>query len=187
MKKTLLLAGAAVLLSSNVQAMEWKPYVGLDYVYSMVDLAEGDSYFEDKLNAFAVSAGTRFHKNFGMEAFYQRSEEGEKKFFETVKAKDKYQAYGVDFIGYMPLGCEQKFELLGSLGLGYYDVDASVKEGGYKLSSYSDTGIGYRIGAGMQYNLTENMSARVMARYVDTDIDALDNIVDVTAGIRYSF
>ena len=85
MKKTLLLAGVAALVSFNANAMEMKPYVGLDYVYSMVDLAEGDSYFEDKLNAFAVSAGTRFHKNFGMEAFYQRSEEGEKKFFETVK------------------------------------------------------------------------------------------------------
>ena len=183
MKKTLLLAGVAALVSFNANAMEMKPYVGLDYVYSMVDFEDGDmdKVVEDDLNAFAITAGAKMHKNFGLEAFYQQSKEESKKTL-GLKAKDKYKAYGVDAIGYLPIDHEGKFEVLGSLGLGYYDAD--VKFAGF---SDSDDGLGYRIGAGAQYNITENVAARVMARYADVDIDGVDNMVDVTAGIRYSF
>ena len=38
MKKTLLLAGVAALFAVNANAMELKPYVGLDYVRSDVDI-----------------------------------------------------------------------------------------------------------------------------------------------------
>ena len=34
MKKTLLLVGVASLFALNANAVEFKPYVGLDYVYS---------------------------------------------------------------------------------------------------------------------------------------------------------
>lgn len=47
--------------------------------------------------------------------------------------------------------------------------------------------MGYRLGAGAQYNFNDNIAARAMVRYVDTDIDGLDNIVDLTLGIRYTF
>ena len=50
-----------------------------------------------------------------------------------------------------------------------------------------DKGMGYRLGAGAQYNFNDNIAARAMVRYVDTDIDGLDNIVDLTLGIRYTF
>ena len=189
MKKTLLLAGVAALFAVNANAMELKPYVGLDYVRSDVDIdkIEGYQYFEDGLNAFAVSAGTRFHKNFGLEAFYQQSEEGNKK-TGLLEMNDEYKAYGIDAIGYLPLGCEQKFELLGSLGVGYYDVDVKEKVLGIKTDSYSDNGWGYRAGVGAQYNVTDNLAARVMARYVDIEnVEGVDNMVDLTAGIRYSF
>ena len=189
MKKTLLLAGVAALVSFNANAMEMKPYVGLDYVYSMVDFEDGDmdKVVEDDLNAFAITAGAKMHKNFGLEAFYQQSKEESKKTL-GVKVKDKYKAYGVDAIGYLPIDHEGKFELLGSLGIGYYDVDYKLKDrlSGDRISD-GDDGFGYRIGAGAQYNITENVAARVMARYVDLDVDGMDNMVDVTAGIRYSF
>ena len=135
----------------------------MDYVYSMVDFEDGDmdKVVEDDLNAFAITAGAKMHKNFGLEAFYQQSKEESKKTL-GLKAKDKYKAYGVDAIGYLPIDHEGKFEVLGSLGLGYYDAD--VKFAGL---SDGDDGLGYRIGAGAQYNITENVAARVMARYVD--------------------
>lgn len=192
MKKTLLLAGVAALVAANASAAEIKPYVGLDYVYSMADIDKVDGYqlFEEDVDAFAVSAGAKLHENFGVEAFYQQSGEG--KNTDTIAgisgvSKFEYKAYGLDVIGYLPV--TQKLELLGSLGVGYYDVDAKLKitapvEG---HSSTSDDGWAWRIGAGAQYNFTENWGARVMARYADLDIDGIDNIVDLTAGIRYSF
>lgn len=182
MKKYLLLAGVASIMSFNANAMEMemKPYVGLDYVYSMVDI--NSDYVEDDLNAYAISAGVKMHKNFGVEAFFQQTEDGKKTAPGGIKTKDKYHAYGVDMMGYMPLGCDEKVELLGSLGLGYYDTEV-------KLDNHKETddGWGWRIGAGAQYNFTENMAARMMVRYADVDVDRVDNIVDVTAGVRYSF
>lgn len=183
MKKYLLLAGVASIMSFNANAMEMKPYVGLDYVYSMMDTDKvaGETIVDENLNAFAINAGVRMHKNFGVEAFFQQTEEG-KKHVKGVEFKDKYHAYGVDMIGYMPLGCDEKVELLGSLGLGYYDTE-------YKAlgKKETDDGWGWRLGAGAQYNFTENMAGRVMVRYADVDVDGIDNIVDLTAGVRYSF
>ena len=189
MKKTLLLAGVAALVSFNANAMEMKPYVGLDYVYSMADIdkVDGEKMFEEDLNAFAITAGAKLHKNFGLEAFYQQSMEESKNSTEG-KGKDEYNAFGIDAIGYLPIDQAGKFELLGSLGIGYYDVDYKLREHatGVRYSD-GDDGFGYRIGAGAQYNITENVAARVMARYADIDVDGIDNMVDVTAGIRYSF
>lgn len=185
MKKYLLLAGVASIMSFNANAMEMemKPYVGLDYVYSMMDTdkLDGANVVDENLNAYAISAGMKMHKNFGVEAFFQQTEEG-KKHYKGAEVKDKYHAYGVDMIGYMPLGCDEKVELLGSLGLGYYDTE--VKALGEKET---DDAWGWRLGAGAQYNFTENMAGRVMVRYADVDIEGIDNIVDLTAGVRYSF
>lgn len=193
MKKTLLLAGVASLFAFNAQALDVKPYVGVDYVYSKMDLdvkLEGENvsrYLEDNLNAFAVSAGTKFNKNFGIEAFYQQSEDGKKTISPLEKTETNYKAYGVDFIGYLPVGCENKLELLGSVGLAQYDAEAKYKIAGFRVINLDDDGLGLRFGAGAQYNFNEHLAARVMARYVDTDIDGLDNMVDLTAGIRYTF
>lgn len=182
MKKYLLLAGVASIMSFNANAMEMemKPYVGLDYVRSMVDINE--DYAEDDFNAYAINAGVKMHKNFGVEAFFQQTEEGKKTAPSGVKVKDKYHAYGLDLMGYMPLDCDEKVELLGSVGMGYYD--AEIKNDNTK---FTDDGWGWRLGAGAQYNFTENMAARMMVRYADVDIEGVDNIVDVTAGVRYSF
>lgn len=192
MKKVMLLAGVAALFSANATAAELKPYVGLDYVYSDLDINMNlagqkiDSYMENKLNSFAVSAGTKFNKNFGVEAFYQQSGDGDKN-YPGEKITTNYRAYGLDLIGYLPLGCEEKFELLGSAGVGYYDMHAKYNVLSRDVLKLGDDGLGYRFGAGAQYNLTENLAARVMARYVDLNVDGVDKIVDVTAGVRYSF
>ncbi len=190
MKKFLLCAGVAACafaFSANATELEIKPYVGLDYVYSMSDIEKvnGINAFEEDLNAFAVSAGAKLHPNFGVEMFYQKSEEGEKK-FANGKTNDEYQAYGIDLQGYLPVA--EKLDLIGSLGFGYYDVDIKAKANSPAISADGDDqGAGYRLGLGAQYNFTENWGARLMARYVDIDIDGLDNMVDITAGVRYSF
>ncbi len=190
MKKTLLFASvAACVFAFNANAVESniKPYVGLDYVYSMSDIekVDGIKAFEEDLNALAVSAGAKLHQNFGVEMFYQKSEEGEKK-FANGKTNDEYQAYGIDLLGYLPVA--EKVELIGALGLGYYDIDIKAKVNTPAISvDADDQGAGYRLGIGAQYNFTENWGARVMARYVDIDIDGIDNMVDLTAGVRYSF
>lgn len=156
MKKTLLLAGVASLFAFNAQALDVKPYVGVDYVYSKADLATDE--FDDQWNAYALSVGTKLNKNFGVEAFYQETDDAEKNiplpaFNSIAKTEASYKAYGVDFIGYLPVGCENKLELLGSVGLAQYDVEAKAKIAGLSKSSDDDgdrlskaRGRGWRLG-----------------------------------------
>ena len=188
MKKTLLLAGVAGLFASNVCAAEIKPYVGLDYVYSSIDYEESaaDSFLEDNLNSIAVNAGTRLNKNFGIEAFYQQSEEADKKVFGVYESEVKFKAYGVDLMGYLPL--DSQLELLGTVGIAQYDADVKEKIPSMGISdSSSEDGLGARIGAGVQYNINEQVAVRAIGQYVFTDIDGVDNLTEFSAGIQYRF
>ena len=123
MKKTLLLAGVASLFAMNVNAVEFKPYVGLDYVYSDAGMKDNlDEAYESKYNSFKFDLGAKLNKNFGLEFFYQQSGEEDKTHNNieilgaTVDAEisTKFKAYGVDAIGYLPL--TDKLEGLGSFG-----------------------------------------------------------------------
>lgn len=192
MKKTLLLAGVAGLLfAQNAQAensFEIKPVVGVDYVYSQIDLEDGASdLWEDKLNAFAISAGVKINKYFGIEAFYQQSEEAEKSHNiyylynqYSIDATIKYKAYGVDFISYAPI--HKNIDLIGMIGTAYYDADVSLGD-----ITVSEGKFGFRLGAGIQFNFNEQVSLRIMGRHNYTNIEGAKNMLDVTAGIRYYF
>lgn len=191
MKKTLLLAGVASLFSLNAQATEIKPVIGLDYVYSIADFDDSDSegdysdFYEDKLNALALSAGVKLNQYVGLEAFYQQSEKADKTTDGILKVEDKYKAYGLDVIGYLPV--IPQLDLIGSLGVAYYKAEVKYSVLGIDLGSDSEDKIGFRAGAGLQYNFNDHIAARLMAKYNYTNIDGLDNIVDVTAGVRYYF
>lgn len=181
MNKTLLLAGIATIVSFNASAFEMKPYVGLDYAYSKAKMNGIFDNLKDKYNSGIVSVGNNFNDYYGVEAFFQQADE-ESKSFDGTKIKSKFHAYGLDVLGYMPLDCDGKFDLVGSLGLANYEVEAKAL--GHKES---EDKIGYRAGVGAQYNFDENWSARLMARYSYLDMDSVDNLQEVTLGARYNF
>ncbi len=186
MKKTLLLAGVACLISATAaNAMSYreiKPIVGLDYAYTDADFKKESKGLNNDFNSGILSVGTKIGEFSSVEAFYQMA--GEKKTNkDAAKYKAKFSAYGIDAYGHMPLGCERKFELLGSLGLGIYDID--VKKDGGKVVDTNR--VGYRIGLGAQYNFTENVAGRIMGRYNYIGNGQLHSMNEVTAGIRYAF
>jgi len=193
MKKTLLLAGAACFLSLNANAadVDIKPYVGLDYVYTSADMKDSmDKVLEDKYNSFNLNAGAKFNQYVGMEVFYQKSGEEEKSVVDvdgdTLKAKTKFDAYGVDFAGYLPLS--EKLEGIASVGLAHYKF--KLKAGGDYVGSESESNMAYRLGLGAQYNINEHVGVRVMGRFVQLDDgsdDAIKNLTELTAGVRYTF
>lgn len=193
MKKTLLLAGiAGVLFAHNAQAentLDIKPVIGIDYVYSQIDMDDGvNEIWEDKLNAYALSAGVKINKYFGVEAFYQQSEEAEKShdiyvypYHQlSIDTTIKYKAYGIDLVGYAPV--HKNFDLIGTIGTAYYDTDISL---GYM--SASEGKLGFRLGAGAQVNINEHVSLRIMGKYNYTNIEGAKNMFDVTAGARFYF
>ncbi len=188
MNKALLLAGAACIFFStqaNAQQMfghEIEPYVGADYIFSAADFKGDANKLKEDYNSGSVNVGTRLGKYAGLEAYYQMS--GERKAtVEGEKAKAKFHSYGLDLYGYMPLGCTDKVDLLASVGLGNYNLEVKNLPNG----KYDKDHMGYRFGVGAQYNFNEHVSARVMGRYTLVDTSYLDNLMEVTAGLRYTF
>ncbi len=187
MKKTLLLASVACLISANASAemmQDLKPYVGIDYVYDNADFKGAASEAKDNYNSGSINAGIELMDYVSLEAFYQMA--GERKAHLPVseggELKSSFDAYGLDLYGYLPLGCEQKFSLLATTGMAVYDTE--IKQGGHKIDK---SRIGYRVGGGAQYNLTDHIAARVVGRYSYVGTRDLNHLAEVTAGIRYTF
>ncbi len=185
MKKTLVLAGVACLFSVSANAMDWerefRPYIGLDYVYSHADYKDLVREPKKSYNSGAVNVGTWITHYASLEAFFQQSAET-KSFDKTeYRVKTEFYAYGLDAYGYLPIGCNG-LNLLGSLGMANYNMKAK-----YKTGNIDKQRLGYRAGIGAQYDFNENFSARVVGRYSYIGAKHLDNLMEVTAGIRYTF
>lgn len=187
MKKTLLLAGVAcVLLSSNAfagwqdMAKNSKLYVGADYAFDSFDFKGGLDNAKNSYNSGIFNVGTRMDR-IGAEIFGQWSGSRSKK-MEDTKLKTKVNAYGLDFYGYQPIGCEGKFDLLATVGVADYYYKGEAND-----TSKSNNRIGWRAGAGAMYNMTDNISARVVGRYAYIGAKDLNHAAEVTAGLRYSF
>lgn len=192
MKKTLLLAGVSCLFAVSANAMDMggmendmknmmKPYVGLDYVYSSADYKDLNRDPKKSYNSGSINIGTKITPYASIEAFFQQS--GKRKSFKGTadQVRTEFYAYGLDAYGYMPLGCS-KFNLLGTLGLAEYNMKAKYIHG-----SVDKQRMGYRVGLGAQYDFNEHFAARVVGRYSFIGAKNLDNLMELTAGVRYSF
>lgn len=191
MKKMLLLATAATLLSMNANAnmmQDMKPYIGLDYVYTDADISKVDhvSMYKHKFDSANINIGMRTC-NMGVEAYYQMSTKEKKTVLDTYKTKTDFYSFGADLMGYKPV--YEKVELIGALGLGQYDFTAKGHEiaTGQKLKHRDDSGIGIRMGAGVQYNFTDHFAVRAMGRYTWLDVDHVNHLQEFVIGARYSF
>ena len=169
-----------------------RPYIGIDIATSKLEFSE--SYYEDVMedghNSLSLVVGAKFNKNFGVEAFIQQSSEEEKKdSYWGDSEKTSYNALGLDFIGYLPVN--QEIELLASLGLAQYNFNETYEydDGFYSEWEKSSLNtIGIRIGLGAQFNLTDNVSLRAMARYIKlNDDDIIKSMTELSLGLRYMF
>ena len=186
MKKTLLLAGVAALFAVNANAAQMKtydlkPYVGMDYIYSYAGYKDVDRNPERSYNSIEGNVGIRMWKYFGPEFYYQYAFKRHS-FSGDEKLKNRFYSYGIDMYGYMPIGCDGTYDALASVGLGGYNVKSR-----HHLYSNDTNKVGYRFGLGMMYHITDNIAARIMGRYDYIGTKYLDDIWEMTAGLRYSF
>lgn len=189
--KGMLLTGAALLVMANAaHAMEINPYIGLDYTYSKADYksdrSNWDKVLKEDYNTMAMNVGMRPSRYFSLEGFFQQSAEakGSKMRSEELgvkRIKSEFYAYGLDAYGYMPIGCNG-WNLLGTVGLANYNF--KIKDA---FGSDDKNHMGYRAGAGVQYDMNDHWAMRVVGRYSYIDSKIVDNLMEATAGIRYSF
>ncbi len=182
-----------------------RPYIGLDIATSKIDFGTDDwvvdnynggyEYHDNKNEALSFVVGAKINKNFGIEAFYQTSNENEKKYYwdDGGNEEDKlsYTAMGVDAIAYMPIN--QEFELLAAQGLAQYDFETKYEDvheefGNLGGESKDFDSLGIRFGIGGQYNFNEHFALRAMAHYIKmTDDKYIKSMTELSMGIRYMF
>lgn len=189
MKKTLLLAGVAcALISTQAQAANWydnmmhstKLYVGADYAFDSVDFRGALDEAKQDYNSGIFNIGARMGY-MGVEFFGQWAAQRSKE-TDAGKLKTNFSAYGMDINGYMPLGCEGKYDIIGTVGVADYYYKGF-------LDNVNDTNnhIGWRVGGGAMYNFNEHVSARLIGRYAYIGASDLNHVAEVTAGMRYNF
>ncbi len=194
-----------------------RPYIGVDVMTTSMDFGTGSDdwkmkngpseYYEDKNISANFVAGLKFNKNFGIEGFYQQSSEEEQneKWNETIAPNVNmdfdatnylsFKAYGIDTQWYASV--TQEFEILASLGLAQYEFESKdkligkVATAGFTHTSKHNNdfdSLGVRLGIGGQYNITEHIALRAMARYIHmTDDEYIKSMTELSLGIRYIF
>lgn len=185
MKKFYLLAGVASVFALNAQAMDWgmdklvRPYVGADYIYSHAHHGSYAKEAKKDYNSWSINMGAEIAKYTSLEAFFQQAFQRKTHIGDNT-LKSEFYAWGMDAYGKLPVMCSG-FSLLGSLGLADYNVK-------YKYDGSIDKQrVGYRAGVGFSYDFTENVSMRVMGRYSYIGMSSLNNLMEMTAGLRYTF
>lgn len=187
MKKIYLLTAAVSAFAMNVNAADWsmgndyfRPYIGADYVYSHADHGKRARNSKKDYSSWMVNIGTDIARYTSVEAFFQQS--GERKTNNRFgRIKSEFYAWGLDLYGRMPISCSG-FNLLGSLGLANYNVKYKFNPG-----TEDKQRVGYRGGVGFSYDFNNNVSFRVMGRYSYLGMKSLNNLMEVTAGLRYTF
>ena len=134
------------------------------------------------MNSYSVVIGTEYNRFFGTELFYQNSDKSND-IIEGEKLKSDFEAYGLDAYAYLPLGCDRVWSVFATTGIANYDIDYA-KSG----EKEKDNGLGYRLGAGVQYSVTNNIAIRALARKVWADkLDEVDDMKEFSLGIKYVF
>ncbi len=208
------------------QAKNFKYYVGFDYNKSQMETSAekigfnnlvfsptngfevpSDTIFDDQDN-IGIVIGTRPHNNFGIELFYNRTYNDN-----TVTQIDnttlnntdyhmvntyitKYQAFGLDLLGYLPV--TEYFDFIAFVGLGQYNFDTEARFETHYLESgnaaldqaefdLSEDKIAWRVGLGFQFNIARGLVLRSMYRYISLNTDAIDYLQEFSVGLRFLF
>ena len=195
MKKTLLLAGVAGVFAFNANAMEVRPYVGMNLGYGLAEYgdAEFDEIANDEYGVVDINAGARIGNNFGLEVSYQQSGDSEQDNYYmdgTAKVTTNYSSYGIDAYGYMPIN--EQVELFASAGIAHYKIEgeAKIRLYGYYGAAYieddeSETSL--RFGLGGLFKINEHFDAKAMYRFAPVDSESVDYINEFSVGLRYNF
>lgn len=186
MKKALVIALGALTTATSASAMEVenKFYVGADYVQNKLDTQNGSgAFYEDSAAALGFYAGVDVHENVAIEAGYNAGFE-ESKSAGAVTTDFTITAYYLDLIGKYEVA--DKVTVLGSIGAAKVNLEANVKSGGSSsVAENDDTGL--RLGAGVEYQVTDNVAARVKYNYTDLEFNGFGSLSQLTVGASYKF
>ena len=173
--------------STSAYALTGVPKIYFDVSAGQTDyrLGSGSGLFgsNNGSTAYAVSAGSYFTNNLGVELGYTD-------FGRISRGGGETRADGVTLklVGKWPLGSQ--FNLLGKVGTTYGRTEVTSAAGS-GISAGSDNGFGVNLGIGAEFLFTPNWSAVVQydahdMRFVSSSSDR-DRVGIATVGIRYTY
>ncbi len=181
MKKLLLTSLAGLMAFGAANAQYPTPYVGVDtglFIANLTEYMQADA--KEVYKSLSFNAGLKFNEYVGAEGFYMSTAE------ENLAAGDAQIAFngiGVDVVGYYPVA--EKFNAIALAGIGKYELN--LLSDGELIGEIQSTG--YRFGIGGEYELMDNLSARLTGKYMtakNLEIE-VENFFDVSIGVRYAF
>lgn len=164
-----------------------------------------------------IVIGTRPHPNFGIELFYNRSFDDNETISVDFNALGtnagdpyglhhlvntyvtKYQAFGMDVLGYLPI--TDFFDFVAFVGLGQYYFDNEVRhdqayvDGGIVgnpyvqglSSDFSEDKLAWRVGLGAQINIGRGLVLRSLYRYIHVNSELIKNMQEFSVGVQFVF
>jgi len=206
MNKTLLLASAAVLLTTSAHALEVTPYVGarLSYDFVRANLVEDD--FKVKLNDNTwgghIALGAK-HNAFRLEAEYNQDRKT-RKFFDNLFARTKVNLKTQSLLvnAYYDFNLCSRFTPYVSAGAGIAKLNFRVHQIAEEYWKNTTSNFAWQVGAGVSYAATDSIDVDFGYRYVDTgaayihketwgafqDKEKINTARhELYAGIRYNF
>lgn len=165
-----------------------RPSIGLDYVYSDVELGKLPDEVPHKLNSFDATLGLKFGRYIGLEAFIQKSADTTKTVAEDLDLSSSFYAYGLDLNIYAPI-MSDKVDFLVALGGAEYRFEEEIEPYSPMHMSFTEKEdcFGIRAGLGLQFYLSDRVAIRALGRYVWLNSDYLDYIKEFTIGGRVYF
>lgn len=182
MKIVSLALSGALLASSSVMALDLDPkiYVGGEVQANRLhgknsfatknNIYTGKKFFNRSGTGASAFIGGKLCENFGAELGYNGLP-GSKANIVNAKnsvLKAKNRNMYADVLGYMPVSNE--IDLIGAVGVGKLSTKITGNVVGTKQVAAENVSLksskaGVRVGAGVQYKLTENLNARLMVRH----------------------
>jgi len=187
---------------SVVAVANAEPYVGLNFTYNRVGLdsligqimgLRTEDIFEPHYFGGSIDVGYQFNDYLSIEGYFQydpaRKQDiddpysGEK----FAESKMSFMSGGIDVLGYLPLNPCHSFNLIGSIGTGYYYLNQQLSGEFVDMmfdrdpSKFHENHLAARFGIGVQYNFNESTSVRAMGRYITWNRDST-NIFSVMGG-----
>ena len=161
--------------------------------------------FEDSIDSLNVNIGWRPFRYLGFEAFFQHSlSDNQVKYQESYSLDPrfamaeydlKYMAYGLDAVVYIPVF--SRLDILGTVGVANYDFNADAEFSSYNTTSnnkvrgnsvsFDESKVAFRYGGGAQVWLSQRLAFRAMYRYTSIGGDLIDDISEISLGLRYNF
>lgn len=187
-KLSFALATIALLGAYSANAAEYPTnqfYVGADFGGLHFDLDDEDAeviatdYFLGQVNA-----GFQVHPNLAVELGYFRTNDANKEIIEGF-ADTSTTLQGVYFDAIGNYEFVENARILGSAGLAYINssTDGEILDEEVLPNLHEESTTVLKLGLGASYDITENISARTLVNYYDTEA----TIVTYTAGLQYRF